>query len=203
MDFWSAFNTTMDTVLMPFFRYFDTPIVGYYFGVFVLCVICVILGDLTFNIVVRADRRKIRETTDETIKYNNLSIEALQSGEGESYHACNKLANEAFGRMFFLQLALSTAALWPLPFSMSWLQYRFFGVEFPLPFIPLTFNYAGVFIPMYILCRVLYGQFRHKLPFFRGAKKIFAGMQEESERMKSWRELMPAPAKKKAAEASA
>ena len=193
MDFWSAFNSMMDSWLMPVFRWPESPVIGFYLGVFVLAAVCVVLGDFTFNIVVRADKKRIKENTVETVKYNNLSIEALQAGDGESYHACNKMANEAFGRMFFLQMAISTAALWPIPFALSWMQYHFYGVEFPLPLIPVVFNYAGVFIPMYILCRIAYGKVRPGLPFFKGAKEIFNGLGAEAHRMKSWRELFPAP----------
>ena len=196
MEFWSTFYSFMDAWLMPIFRLVETPIVGFYLGVSVLAAVCVVLGDLTFNVVVRADRTKIKETTDETTKYNNLSIEALQAGDGNSYSACNKMANEAFGRMFFLQLALSTAALWPIPFALSWLQYRFFGVEFPLALIPITFSYAGVFIPMYVLVRIMYGRIRPKLPFFKGAAEIFGQLHSESQRMKSWQDLFPTPPKK-------
>ena len=186
---------------MPVYRLPEIPIMGFYLGTAVLTVVCVILGDFTFNLVVRADRAKIKETTGETTRYNNLSIEALQAGDGDSYHACNKMANEAFGRMFFLQLALSTAALWPLPFALAWMQYRFFGVELPLPFSSLHVGYAGVFIPMYIMARILYAQIRPRLPFFRGAKAIFGQLHSETEKMKSWRELLPAPPDKAARQA--
>lgn len=196
MEFFSMFNSFMDAWLMPVYRLPETPIIGFYLGTAVLSVVCVILGDITYNLVIRADRARIKETSSETTRYNNLSIEALQAGDGNSYRACNKMANEAFGRMFFLQLALSTAALWPIPFALSWLQYRFFTVEFPLSLIPLTFGYAGVFIPMYILIRVLYGKINARLPFLRGAKEIFRELHKEAERMKSWQDVFPEPTPK-------
>ena len=197
MSGWHLFQVYMDYWLMPFYRWPDAPIVGFLVGTFVLASACVILGDLTFNLVVRADRKKITSTTAETVRLNNLSIEALQAGEGESYRACNKLANEAFGRMFFLQVALSTASLWPIPFALAWMQYRFVEVEFPLPFISASMGYIGPFLMIYILARIGFGRIRPKLPFFRGAKNIFMGLQTEAGRMKSWRSVFKAPEKAK------
>ena len=192
MEYLNSLFLIMDAWLMPVFRAVETPILGFYLGTAVLASVCVMLGDLTYNIVVRADRSKIKDVNANTVKYNNLSIEALQAGDGDSYRACNKMANEAFGRMFFLQLALSTAALWPLPFALAWMQYRFFEVEFPLAFLPLTFSYAGVFIPMYALLRIGYSKVRQRLPFFSGAARIYAEMGADAEELKTWRDLAPA-----------
>lgn len=193
MSGWALFYTYLDAALMPLFRFPETPILGFYLGTLVLALVCVVLGDFTYNLVVRADRKKIGENTAETIRLNNLSIDALQAGDGDSYRACNKLANEAFGRMFFLQVALSTASLWPVPFAMAWLQYRFFEAVFPLPGVSVTLGYAGVFLPMYVLARILFGQIRSRLPFFRGAREIFQSFFSQSKTMRSWRELFPRP----------
>ena len=193
MDFWNFYYHGMDLWLTPIMQLPQAPILGFYLGVAVLAAVCVVLGDFTYNLVVRADLAKIKETSAETTKYNNLSIEALQAGDGDSYHACNKMANEAFGRMFFLQLALSMASLWPLPFALAWLQYRFHSVEFPLALVSFTLGYTGVFIPIYVLARIGYGQIRPKLPFFRGAVRIFSEIGAQATRRKSWRDLLPAP----------
>ena len=56
---------------MPIYRWPDAPIAGFLLGTFVLAIVCVVLGDLTFNLVVRADRKKITSTTSETVRLNN------------------------------------------------------------------------------------------------------------------------------------
>ena len=63
MDFWLNIYLFLDSWLMPVYRLPEIPIMGFYLGTAMLTVICVILGDFTFNLVVRADRAKIKETT--------------------------------------------------------------------------------------------------------------------------------------------
>jgi hypothetical protein len=55
--------------------------------------------------------------------------------------------------------------------ALGWLQSRFSGIEFRLPLsFPLvgeSVGYAFVFIPLYILWRIIFGKVRHYLPFFK------------------------------------
>jgi len=191
---WTGFYHFMDGWLMPFYRWPDAPILGFLLGTAVLAAVSVVLGDLVFNFAVWLDRKRISEVTRETVRLNNLSIEALQSGQGDSYRACNKLANDAFGKMFFLQVALSAASLAPLPFAMAWMQYRFFGVDFLLPWTSFSIGFAGMFLLIYIAMRVFFGRIKHRLPVFRTSRHVFQALKAEAGTMKSWRELVPAPA---------
>ena len=159
-----------------------------------MIVVCVLLGDLTFNLAVRADRKHIAKITGETVKRNNQSIDALQASDADAYRSFNKMANDAFGRMFFLQIALSAASLWPIPFALAWMQYRFFGVDFPFAYFDFSLGFTGMYLLLYILLRVGFGSIKGKLPFFRGAKEIFGEVRIESGRMKSWREFLAVPA---------
>ena len=188
-----GFYQLMDQWLMPFYRWPETPMAGFLLGTGLLAAVCVLLGDISFNLAVVADRKKIEEVTRETVRMNNLSIEALQSGQGDGYRACNKLANDAFGRLFFLQVALSTASLWPIPFALAWMQNRFFHVEFPLPLIPLSLGFTGVFLLLYILLRVGTAKVRRKLPFIRIAPAIFRDLGRDTQKLKTWRELVVSP----------
>ncbi|MFH1139679.1 MAG: hypothetical protein V1816_26685 [Pseudomonadota bacterium] len=194
---WLEFLTLLDRVFLPVFRWPDRAILGFYLGVFCLSAVAALLGDLAFNLAVRADRKRIEEMTRETAKMSNLSLEALQAGDGGSYRACNKMANDAFGKLFFLQAALSMASLWPAPFALAWLQYRFSQVEFPLPFGGWKLNYIGMFLLIYILTRILYGRLGRRLPFFRGAKKILVNASAEHP-LKSWGALLSRAAVPKA-----
>jgi hypothetical protein len=106
------------------------------------------------------------------VERHNQSMNALKAGDKGSYKAINKLANEAYGKTFFLQLAMASASLWPVPFALAWMQSRFSNVHFPLPFnmslIGDSVSYPFVFIPLYILTRMLFGKARKHLPYFKG-----------------------------------
>jgi hypothetical protein len=90
------------------------------------------------------------------------SMNALKAGDRAAYKAINKLANEAFGRSFFLQVAMASASLWPIPCALAWLQIRFSSIRFPLffdlPFIGDSVGYPFIFILLYILARIILGK---------------------------------------------
>jgi hypothetical protein len=204
---WNMFDLTpyyhfVDQWLLPLYRLPENPVVGFLAGTFALALIAVLIGDLTFNIALRVNRRRMSEVTGETVRMNNLTIDALRAGDGESYRACNRLANDSFGKMFFLQATLSMSSLWPLPFALAWMEYRFFGVEFPLWPTSHTLEYPAVIIPMYILARILYGRVKHRLPFLGDSRRIMAEMGLQAGRMRSWGELFPAREKKSSAKAA-
>ena len=195
MDYWNQFYLLMDAWLMPLYRWPETPILGFLLGTAALAALCVIVGDATFNIAVMVNRRRLREVSAEVVRLNNLSIEALQAGAGDAYRGSNSQANEAFGKLFFLQAALSMAALWPLPFALAWMQPRFLEVEFPLFLAPsIQLGYIGPFLLLYILLRVLFGRVKGRLPFFRRSKEAFAVLADETGKLRSWFELLKVPA---------
>jgi hypothetical protein len=144
----------------------------------VLCLICVVLGQLTLAAVFLWNRRRIDDDNREMVRMHNLSIEALRAKDKRAYKACNKEANEAFGKVFFTQIAMSLSSLWPVPFALAWMQTRFSTVAFTLPvrlpFIGYSVGYLFSAIPMYILVYVLFGKIKSKLPFFRGVARILA-----------------------------
>ena len=94
----------------------------------------------------------------ETARRHDQSMNAMRAGDKVAYKAINKLANEAYGKTFFLQLAMAAASLWPIPLALAWLQLRFFRVDFPLPvelpFLGKSVGYPFVFLPAYILVRI-------------------------------------------------
>ena len=94
------------------------------------------------------------------------SMNALKAGDKAAYKAINSLANEAFGKSFFLQVAMASASLWPVPCALAWLQIRFSSIRFPLLFdLPLIGNSVGapfIFIPLYILARIIVGKIKGK-----------------------------------------
>lgn len=167
MHYFSDFIQAIDAFLITPYRWPGHPVTGWWLGTTLLAVWSVLIGRVTMAFVFRVNRDYIKKTTDEVSQRHNQSVNALKAGDKTAYKGINKLANEAFGKSFFLQIAMAAASLWPIPFAMAWLQLRFSDVRFPLPFsIPATgdsVGYAFVFLPLYILVRILLGKVRRKV----------------------------------------
>jgi hypothetical protein len=166
-----SFFVILDPYLIWFYRVPGNAWVGFFLGTFVLALICLILGDATAVVANRLVGRHMENHAAEALKYGDLSITAAKAGDKPAYQAANRLANEAFGLSFFSLMALSMARLWPLPFALAWMQYRFLDVEVPLPLLPWSLGYIGVFILIYILAYFLLKRVRGILPFCRGIKE--------------------------------
>jgi hypothetical protein len=117
------------------------------------------------------NRRYLDEVNKEMTENHNLAVRALARKDKTSYVACNGLANDAFGKNFFSHIALFASSLWPVFFSLGWLDYRFGQVDMHVPFIG-SVGPAFVFIPVYVLARVVFSRTRHRLPLFRSIKKM-------------------------------
>jgi hypothetical protein len=164
-----------DGFLILFYRITGDPLVDFFFGTAVLSFFCVFAGEFTLSLAIRFNRRQLDEMSREMIEKERLSMEAYQSGDKDSYKALNKQATDAWGKHFFTMAAYSAGILWPIPFALGWMQYRFYDVEFPLTFpLALVFGksvgYTFIFIPLYIFCRILFKYIRPYLPYFRKVK---------------------------------
>lgn len=176
MDLLRPLYLWMDAALIFFFRIGDIPILGYYLGCTVVGLICVVLGQATTAVAFRLNRRFIDSDNHQMTHMHNLSMKALLAKDKAAYKSCNKVANDAFGKVFFSQIALAVSGLWPLPFAVGWLQSRFLHVEFELPFVvPYIGDHVGfmfTFLPIYILVYILFGKIKRKLPFFGNVAKM-------------------------------
>jgi hypothetical protein len=115
----------LDGLLIAPFRLFEIPILGFYFGTFVLCAWCILIGELTFRLAARANSAHMNKIRAQAVKMHNLSIQAIELKDKESYRSCNKQANEAFGKYFFNMITQGAAYLWPVPFALAWMSTRF------------------------------------------------------------------------------
>jgi len=184
----------LDSFFIYFYRLNSEPILGYYIGTFTLCLICVILGEITASLVFKFNQSYIEQDNRTMIKMHNLSLYALKAKDKTSFKACNEEANEAFGKVFFTQITLALSSLWPVPFAIAWMETRFGEVPFALPFriflIGDSVGYLFTFIPIYILTRLLFGRAQHWFPFFKKNKKLFDSSAEESEKLLSFADVM-------------
>jgi hypothetical protein len=169
----------LDPYLIWCYRLPGNAYVGFLLGTFVLVLICLILGDLTFSLATRLLGKHLDRTATEAGKYQDLSIDAAKAGDKATFKAANKLANDAFGRSFFSLRALSMARLWPAPFALAWMQYRFFEVEFPIPGTNWSLGYLGVFIIIYLAGYFLFKQVQRRLSFSRSHQGNSVNMQPE------------------------
>jgi hypothetical protein len=183
----------MDAWLMPIFRAPGEPILGFYLGCAALALVCVVLGDLTVILAMTVNRKRFESVIGEMVKLNNWTVNALEAGDGDSYRAANKLANEAFGQAFFLQLTLSAASLWPIPLAMAWMQHRFGAVDFVAPIVNANLNYFGPFIFIYVLVRIVYGRVRRRIPFLRRGAELAKAISDQAGPMRRWSELFEVP----------
>jgi hypothetical protein len=151
---------SIDTFLITPFRLPDNPIAGWWLGSSLLALWCTLLGDLSQALAYRANHFKIQRDEREMVEYHRHSLNALKAGDRGAFKAINKLANEAFGKTFFLQLTLACASLWPVALALGWMQTRFADVDFPLIMTRISVSYPFIFIPLYVLTRLLYGKFK-------------------------------------------
>jgi hypothetical protein len=142
----------IDPLLIVFYRIFENPAAGFFFGTFIVAIFCAVIGEISSAAVYRINRTYYQELAHETVRMGDLSINALRFlKDKEKYRAFNKEANDAFGKYYFSQIALGASVLWPIPFALGWMQTRFSEVDFFVPIINWSASYTSVFILFYIL----------------------------------------------------
>jgi hypothetical protein len=191
IDILKQFYFYLDALLIAPYRFFEIPEVGFFFGTFILCVWCILLGELTFRVVARANSIHMNKIRADAVKMHNLSIQAIAGKDKESYRSCNKQANEAFGKYFFNMITQGAAYLWPLPFALAWMATRFSQIEFellfPLPIMGDTLGFAAVPVNLYILTRIFWGKLKPHVYFFNRDPRV--GIDQGEEEMLSWEDL--------------
>lgn len=145
---------TLDALLIFPYRLPRDPTYGWWLGTLLLAVWSAVLGESTLALVRRVNRRYVDEHREGMLRAHRDSWTALKGGNKEAWRGFNDQANEAFGRAFFLQLAMGCASLWPAFLALAWLRLRFESVGVPLPFTEATLNYVGGFVLCYLPVRL-------------------------------------------------
>lgn len=183
----------IDGFLISFFRLTEIPILGYYLGTAVLCLICVVVGQMTYCWAYRRNHRFFSADNQEMVHMHNLSIKALGAKNKQAFKSCNKQANDAFGKYFFAQVAIGISSLWPVPFALGWMQTRFGDVDFALPLTLPGFGssvgFMFTFFPIYVLIYLLFGKIKHKIPYFSSFEAWQKASHADSEPMMSFADL--------------
>jgi len=161
----------LDPYLIWFYRITGWSFIDFFIGTFVLCIIATVIGEFTISVVFLINKKYISLVTEEVARYQDLSGKAASSGNHAVYVACNDMANEAFGKSFFMQIAMSGASLWPVFFAVDWMRYRFDDIEFQLLFTDNTVGFLCVFIALYAAARLIFGKVKYRIPYFKRIKE--------------------------------
>ena len=175
----------IDPYVIWFYRMTGYTFVDFLIGVLVLAFIALLIGECTISLAFLAAKKRIDKINAQVVRYQNLSFDALRAGDKNTYHASNKLANDAFGKSFFMQIALSAAFLWPIFFALDWMQWRFSGVEFELLFVDRRVGAVCVFITLYAAAFLVFKRVKHHLPYFRRITAIIDSCQTNGDRQKT------------------
>ncbi|MCF8090892.1 MAG: hypothetical protein K9K40_00345 [Desulfotignum sp.] len=171
MDSIQGILNVIDPVLIYPFRMFDNPMAGWWMGTFCLAAWAVLIGEVTMAVAGRINRSAVSTNLDDTMYYHEQSMKAKQAGDETAYKGINKLANEAYGKSFFLLMAMGMAALWPAFFAVAWLDKRFGDMSFIMPDWTggLELNFVAPFILIYISLRLAWAKAKKKiLPALKG-----------------------------------
>ena len=159
----------IDPFLIAPFRFFDDPILGWWVGTLVLAFWTVLVGELTVAAVFRINRAVTVEQWKETTYYHEQSLKAKQAGDESAYKGINKLANEAYGKSFFLFIAMGMASICPAFFAAAWLNMRFGEIVFSLPkwIGGVELSFLAPFVLLYLAVRILFSKLKRVIPFLK------------------------------------
>jgi len=166
MDPVTSFLGVIDPLLIAPYRLVQDPMLGWWIGTSILAFWSVLLGELTLALVYRVNRKPVNEYASQTLYYHEQSLKAKQVGDEKAYKGINKLATEAYGKSFFLMIAMGMASLWPAFFAAAWLKMRFGDIVFNLPKWAGAFeiSFIAPFVIVYILIRVVFARIKRALP---------------------------------------
>ena len=185
---------SLDPYLIWFYRLSGSAAVNFLLGTLALAVLSLLVGEFTAFLASCIVRRHFEQVTGEAKRYQDLSMEALKAGDRPAYEAANKLANEAFGKSFYSQVALSATFVWPIFFALGWMQHRFLDVTFPLPFIGFSLGYIGIFLILYIAVYFVFKPVKRRMPYYRRIKELKDASGRSAQNLKSFGEPLPAAA---------
>ena len=181
----------LDPYLIWCYRLTGSAEVNFLLGTLALAVFSLLVGEFTSFLASFIVRRHFEQVTGEAKRYQDLSIEALKAGDRPAYEGANKLANEAFGKSFYSQVALSATFVWPIFFALGWMQHRFLEVEFPLPFIGFSLGYIGVFLLLYIAAYFVFKPVKRRMPYYRRIKELKDASGRSARNLKSFGDPLP------------
>lgn len=172
----------IDSWMIWAFRTSDNPYIGFAIGILWVCFVTTLIGELCIAAVYFLNKKHFAALNKDMVSNHNLSLKALCVKDKSAWKACNSIANDAFGKNFFSHMALFASSLWVVPFALGWLSYRFGEVDFFVPFVGEV-GPPFLFIPAYILFRVLFSKAKPRIPFFRFIQRKIKENEGEEDMM--------------------
>ncbi|NDV18301.1 hypothetical protein GO013_02580 [Pseudodesulfovibrio sp. JC047] len=160
----------MDPCMIWAFRIGGNPYVGFVIGLIWASLVATVIGELCMAGVYFLNKKHFATINRDMVDHHNLSVRALGYKDKTAWKACNSIANDAFGKNFFSRMALFASSLWVVPFVIGWMFFRFGHVDFVVPYLG-NVGPAFVFIPAYIVIRVLFCKAKPWLPLFKTIKQ--------------------------------
>lgn len=157
------FPSWLDAAAIAPFRCIEEPLPAFWLGSVVLAGVCVMLGQLSLKVATAVNGRLMEGHVGDASRYQETSLSLLRAGHGDRFKGVNQLANEAFGKAFFLGVAWGAASLWPLFFAAAWLEMRFSGMRIPLGIGEITLSHVAPLLLAYVALRVIIGWMPHRL----------------------------------------
>ncbi|MBU1566608.1 MAG: hypothetical protein KJ630_13395 [Proteobacteria bacterium] len=174
------FLLLLDPWFIAPFRWLPSETAGYLLGAAIIALQCIIIGDLSATLVAYLNRGYLRKIQEKMDRNHRLSEQALMQGDKESYKAVNRQGLDAFGYQFSMGAAIFCVSIWPMPFSLAWMNMRFaeapLEMSIKLPFIGQSVHYFASFLLLYIAVRMSYSFFMARNPWYTGLKNRIAGI---------------------------
>ena len=152
-----------DPMLIAPYRWLQDPTAAWWLGTLILSWWAWGLGQATLALLKWVIREYLAQSNQELERQRDLSLAAARAGDKPAFKVLNRQANQAYGKSFFLGLAMGASSLWPAFMALAWLRLRFSLVEVPLPITEYHLNYVGGFIICYVALRVFLGWIIAKL----------------------------------------
>jgi hypothetical protein len=181
----------LDPYLIWFYRVSGSAEANFLLGTLALAILSLLVGEFTSFLASLLVRGHFEQVAGEAKRYQDLSMEALKAGDRPAYEAANKVANEEFGKSFFMQIALSATFLWPIFFALGWMQHRFLEVAFPLPVVGFSLGYTAVFVILYIAAYVVFKGVKRRIPYFRRLRQLMNASGPSALKLKSFGDPLP------------
>ncbi len=189
-----SFFIAIDPGLIWAYRLIPEPICGYFLGTFILALGAVLVGEYSVSVAIWLNQKHTQKLNNALVRWNDLSVRAVEAGDSPSYHQFNREANQVFGKIFFTNIAYSAGMLWPAPFVLSWMDLRFGQVDFPLPGevfgLGDSVGYSFTFILLYILAYILLKPLKSHLPFLKPIQALRHKGSQQYHKMRSLADLL-------------
>ena len=173
MDFANLMPGWLDAIFIAPFRWPANPLLGMWLGSAFLASYAVLVGEAVGAVLFFLHQRYYNTLQDDVVRYHNISVQALHSGNKDAYLAANTVAQEHFGKSFFAQASIGMSTLLPLPFVLAWMALRFEGITLHIiPVFNRPVGYVFILLTLYLVMRIMFSRLKKRLPLFRRIERI-------------------------------